>query len=262
MAIFVEAETARRRRNEVYSPAAKLRELRSEMGHGAGTERELRTDVELAERPRAEPPPRRKHTRQQQPQQQQPPQQPQQPPQTQQPVGGQQPQEPMQRPLQRRRPGENGRGGGTGGGRRCSESKSFTCGCRPRTDNGSQPSSVQGLKERTQREEATRRERESKKAATSKLLDEWHARTRGNVYEMLRTCHHFTDLFTSDPLKSVNLVSGDQTSLKKAWHLLAAKLHPDRQRGNPTATQVLAEEIFKVLTLAVQKENDRLGKRI
>ena len=52
---------------------------------------------------------------------------------------------------------------------------------------------------------------------------------------------------------------GDATALKKAWHKLAARLHPDRQRQNPTASQVLAEEVFKKLSLAYQKEAERLG---
>ena len=68
-----------------------------------------------------------------------------------------------------------------------------------------------------------------------------------------------TDLFASDPIAGITLAQGDEKALKKAWHKLAAKLHPDRQRGSSTATQVLAEEIFKLLTIAYQKETQRLA---
>jgi DnaJ-class molecular chaperone len=59
-------------------------------------------------------------------------------------------------------------------------------------------------------------------------------------------------------MKSMTLVENDASSLRKCYHKLASKLHPDRQVGNPTATRVLAEEVFKLLTIAFQKEMDNL----
>ena len=86
-----------------------------------------------------------------------------------------------------------------------------------------------------QQEEAEQRERASKKAAADRLLGRWGDKHRGDVYEMMRTIHLFTDIFAEDPMANVALTRGDTTALKKAWHKLAAKLHPDRQRAAPTA---------------------------
>ena len=135
-----------------------------------------------------------------------------------------------------------------------------------------QTTGLEGLKERQRHQEADQKEREHKKTAATRLLKQWMERTNGDVYEMMLSCKLFTDIFPmGDPLAAAAaggggggpgpplLTRGDGTSLKKAWHKLAAKLHPDRQRNNDTATQVLAEEVFKALTLAYQKEAQRLG---
>ena len=79
---------------------------------------------------------------------------------------------------------------------------------------------------------------------------------------MMTSCHLFTDLFATDPLGGMTLQRDDAVGLKKAWHKLASKLHPDRQRDNPMATQVLAEEVYKALSIAYNKESSRLAMRI
>ena len=94
--------------------------------------------------------------------------------------------------------------------------------------------------------------------AADKLLAGWAARNHSNVYAMMRSAHEFRQILPSDPLSGFDLVEGDGRSLKRAYHKLAAKLHPDRQQGNSTEAQTLAEEVFKVLTLAYQKEAQRL----
>ena len=94
--------------------------------------------------------------------------------------------------------------------------------------------------------------------ASAKLLAEWQARANGDVYRMMRTAHRFAEVLPADPLAGMSLAEGDAKSLKKAYHKLATKLHPDRQTGNSVAVQVLAEEVFKVLTAAYQKEANRL----
>ena len=118
---------------------------------------------------------------------------------------------------------------------------------------------LEALHERRRVEEATFKQREAKKHQADKLLHEWLGRTRGDVYEMMGSVKLFTDLFDSDPLAGILPQRGHAAQLKKAWHKLAAKLHPDRQQQNSVATQVLAEEVFKALTIAYAKENERLG---
>lgn len=122
-----------------------------------------------------------------------------------------------------------------------------------------QPSNVAALRQRAQREADEQQERVRHRLQAERLLVQWQARTQGDVYAMLGSCALFTDLFSNDPLGGKPVPRGDAAALKKAWHKLAARLHPDRQRQNPTASQVLAEEVFKKLSLAYQKEAERLG---
>jgi hypothetical protein len=122
-------------------------------------------------------------------------------------------------------------------------------------------SGVQGLKERQQREAREQKARDQKRAQADRLLAAWHERHRGDVYAMMGSVKVFTDIFTGgDPLAGKALPRGDAQALKKAWHKLAARLHPDRQQDADTATQVLAEEVFKALTMAYTKEVERIEK--
>ena len=136
-------------------------------------------------------------------------------------------------------------------------------GGRHRSDPKSEPKepagAVDDLKERRRKEARETQSREVKRAQADQLLARWQERHRGDVYAMMGSAKLFTDIFGSaDPLSGLTLTKGDAASLKKAWHKLAAKLHPDRQRGNDTATQVLAEEVFKALTMAYTKEAERI----
>ena len=130
---------------------------------------------------------------------------------------------------------------------------------RLRSELNEPTGAVDGLKERRRREAREIKSREVKRAQADQLLARWQERHRGDVYAMMGSAKLFTDIFGSaDPLSGLTLTKGDAVSLKKAWHKLAAKLHPDRQRGNETATQVLAEEVFKALTMAYTKEAERI----
>ena len=54
------------------------------------------------------------------------------------------------------------------------------------------------------------------------------------------------------------VVEGDSTRLRKAYHRAAARLHPDKVRGHPLAVRVTAEELFKVMSAAHERELRRL----
>ena len=238
MAFFVEKEAARRRADDSFSPAAKLRELRKEMGDAISDE------AAPACSSRVEGPPRARRG------------------------GG-------KRTISRDGPGDRahlsksfagkksepwtGTGEAVTGGSTSAAGAAKAAGPPHQKLRRHQTGGVEGLKDRQRREEHEHKEREHKKLAADRLLRQWMERTSGDVYEMMKSCKLFTDLFSVDPLANIELKHGDSTALKKAWHKLAAKLHPDRQRANSTATQVLAEEVFKALTLAYQKETTRLG---
>ena len=79
------------------------------------------------------------------------------------------------------------------------------------------------------------------------------------AYAMMRSAHHFMDVFSGgDPLHGSELEVGDATSLKKAYHKLAMRLHPDRHQHSALGVQVQAEEIFKLVSSKYQQESDRL----
>ena len=66
--------------------------------------------------------------------------------------------------------------------------------------------------------------------------------------------HRFTELGL-DPSDGAALGRG--APLKKNYHRLAARLHPDRRRTSDTAVQVLAEEVFKLISMAYRDEEAR-----
>ena len=121
--------------------------------------------------------------------------------------------------------------------------------------------SVQSLKEREQLQAADQKQREKVRKQTERLLERWQPSHKGDIYMMLNTVYLFPDLVSKGENNggSSNVARGDSAGLKKAWHKLAAKLHPDRQRSNPLPTQVLAEEVFKLMSLAYHKEAERLA---
>ena len=57
------------------------------------------------------------------------------------------------------------------------------------------------------------------------------------------------------------VVPGDAKSLRKAYHKATAKCHPDKTRDLPLIAQALAEELFKAMGEAYQKELARLEAR-
>ena len=102
-------------------------------------------------------------------------------------------------------------------------------------------------------------DREKLRFAARRLTEQWVARNGDDVYAMMRSAHHFMDVFSGgDPLHGSELKAGDAVSLKKAYHKLATRLHPDRHQHSALGVQVQAEEIFKLISSKYQQESDRL----
>ena len=96
--------------------------------------------------------------------------------------------------------------------------------------------------------------------ATRRLLEQFEQRTQGDIYLMLQNAHLFTDIFaTTDPLGGQKLARGDATALKKTYHKIAAKIHPDRHATSALQVRVQAEEFFKLLAEAYAVEQARLA---
>ena len=55
------------------------------------------------------------------------------------------------------------------------------------------------------------------------------------------------------------LARGDVGALKKSYHKIAAKVHPDRHATSSLAVRVQAEEVFKLISEAYAKEQARLS---
>jgi hypothetical protein len=247
MALFrhVDHSMKQQREEARFSPAVKLRELRREFGmESEPSHRDARGAA--AERPKTEAPPRESRGRRRSSCSRRPSEEPQQ----------------QQRRQQSRAAPQHGSSCSVSPVRTGSyQKRKPTAAGAPGGVKRQGTTGVEGLKERTRKEEALQKERASKKAGADRLLRQWTERTNGDVYAMMSSVKQFADLFSTDPLAGATLTRGDAPALKKAWHKLAAKLHPDRQRANSTAIKVLAEEVFKALTIAYQKENQRLGAR-
>ena len=108
-------------------------------------------------------------------------------------------------------------------------------------------------------EEAERSAKERSKTAARRLLAQFEQRAQGSIYLMLQNLHLFTDLFAADPLGGERAAHGDAKALKKQYHKLAAKLHPDRHTASAPLVQVQAEELFKMLGDAYAKEQARIA---
>ena len=104
------------------------------------------------------------------------------------------------------------------------------------------------------------RERKAKvQVAARKLLDQFSERTQGDIYLMLQDAHLFTDLFISDPLGGAKLARGDAAALRRTHHKVLARIHPDRHTGSALHVRVQAEELFKLLGEAYERERARLA---
>ena len=120
-------------------------------------------------------------------------------------------------------------------------------------------SSCELLGDRLRAEEQERERKAKVQVAARKLLDQFSERTQGNIYLMLQDAHLFTDLFISDPLGGAKLARGDAAALRRTHHKVLARIHPDRHTGSALHVRVQAEELFKLLGEAYERERARLA---
>ena len=120
-------------------------------------------------------------------------------------------------------------------------------------------SSCELLGDRLRAEEQERERKAKVQVAARKLLDQFSERTQGDIYLMLQDAHLFTDLFISDPLGGAKLARGDAAALRRTHHKVLARIHPDRHTGSALHVRVQAEELFKLLGEAYERERARLA---
>lgn len=129
----------------------------------------------------------------------------------------------------------------------------------PRPAPPKRRSSSELLGDRLRAEEQERERKARVQVAARKLLDQFSERTQGDIYLMLQGAHLFTDLFISDPLSGAKLARGDAAALRRTHHKVLARIHPDRHTGSALNVRVQAEELFKLLGEAYERERARLA---
>ena len=96
-----------------------------------------------------------------------------------------------------------------------------------------------------------------KKEEAASHVTGW-AEAHKSVYEQLASLPAIGPPIFPESWTVGEVTRGDTKSLKRAYHRAAAKLHPDKVADLPLNAQALAEELFKALGEAYQKELKRL----
>ena len=100
-----------------------------------------------------------------------------------------------------------------------------------------------------------RKQKKKEEAATH--VGGW-ADVHRSVYEQLASLPSIGPPIFPDAWSAGKVTKGDAKQLKRAYHKAAAKLHPDKVSDLPLSAQALAEELFKALGEAYQKELKRI----
>ena len=96
-----------------------------------------------------------------------------------------------------------------------------------------------------------------KKEEAAQHVTGW-ANAHSNIYEQLESLPQIGPPIFPDAWTAGEVPRGDAKKLKRAYHRAAARVHPDKVQDLPVSAQALAEELFKALGEAYQKEMRRL----
>ena len=124
---------------------------------------------------------------------------------------------------------------------------------------GSESLSTKGHHRRIAAEMSEKRERrrQKKKAEAASHVGGW-AQAHKSIYEQLSSLPSVGPPIFPQAWTAGDVARGNAKQLKRAYHRAAAKLHPDKVADLPEAAQALAEELFKSIGEAYQKEVKRI----
>ena len=97
-----------------------------------------------------------------------------------------------------------------------------------------------------------------KKEEAAQHVDGW-AQAHGSIYEQLASLPQIGPPIFPEAWTAGDVPRGDAKKLKRAYHRAAARVHPDKVHDLPVSAQALAEELFKALGEAYQKEVKRIA---
>jgi curved DNA-binding protein CbpA len=150
----------------------------------------------------------------------------------------------------------------TGGKRRGEKSRVATVrqGSRREREAGERVGSRvhhQRIAKEVQEKQRERRQRKREEAATH--VGGW-AHAHASIYDQLKSLPQIGPPLFPEAWTAGEVNRGDAKALRKAYHRAAARLHPDKVQALPLNAQALAEELFKALGEAYQKEVKRLNE--
>jgi len=108
--------------------------------------------------------------------------------------------------------------------------------------------------------EKRERRTQKKKEEAASHVGGW-AQAHRDIYDQLSSLPAIGPPIFPEGWSPGEVKRGDGKQLKKAYHRAAAKLHPDKVADLPIAAQALAEELFKSVGEAYQKELKRMEER-
>ena len=109
--------------------------------------------------------------------------------------------------------------------------------------------------------EKQQQRRQKKKEEADKHVDTW-AQAHASIYAQLASLPEIGPPLFPEAWTAGDVINGDPKTLRRAYHRAAARLHPDKVSSLLVSAQALAEELFKALGDAYNKELKRINEGV
>ena len=144
-------------------------------------------------------------------------------------------------------------GGGSFGG----DGSSGDCGRRTREAGERINARAHHRKIAQEMSEKREKRKHKKKEEAAVHVGGW-ALAHGSIYDQLDSLPEIGPPIFPEAWTAGSVTKGDAKALRRAYHRAAARVHPDKVHDLPVSAQALAEELFKALGEAYQKEVKRI----